>query len=132
MRPLVQEPLDRTRRLADALLVLDECEAHVTVAAVPEPDSRADGDVRVAREPECKLEGAELPELLRDRRPDEHRSARWLDVPAGASEAAAEDVTPAAVDLADLGGILGRLAERHGGRDLDRLERSVVEVGLQF
>jgi len=55
-----------------------------------------------------------------------------LALPAGASEAAAERVAPAAVDLADLGGIFGRLAERHGGRDLDRLECPIVEVGLQL
>ena len=47
---MIQQFLDRTRRLADALLVLDEGEAHVTVAAFAEPDSGADRDIRVARE----------------------------------------------------------------------------------
>src|SRR5260221_7823391 len=131
-RPRVQQLLDRTRRLADALLVLDERKAHVTVAAVAEPDPGTDGDVRVARETERELEGAELLEPLGDRRPDEHRPARRIDVPTGAGEPAAERVTPAPVDLVDLGGIFGRLAQRHGGRDLDRLERPVVEVGLQL
>ena len=42
-------------------------------------------------------------QLLGDRRPDEHRPARRLDVPAGAGEPGAERVAAAPVDLADLG-----------------------------
>src|SRR5882672_5798777 len=103
---MLEQLPDRTRRLADALLVLDEREAHVTVAAVAEPDAGADRDARVAREAQRELERAELTEALGDRRPHEHRSARRLDGPAGAGEAAAQSVAAAAVDLADLGGVI--------------------------
>ena len=66
-----------------------------------------------------------------DARPDEHRPARLRHVPADAREPVAERVAPAAVDLADVRRVLGRLAHRHGRGDLDRLERPVVEVRLQ-
>ncbi len=61
MRRLTREELaDAARRLGDPLLVLDEGEAHVLVAAGPEADARADGDVGAAREHHRELEGAEL------------------------------------------------------------------------
>ena len=53
-------------------------------------------------------------------------------MPAGAGEPAAERVAAAAVDLAHLGGIVGRLAQRHDRGDLDRLEGAVVEVRLEL
>src|SRR5439155_23839635 len=123
---------DRARRLVDALLVFDEREAHVPVAAVAEADAGTDRDARVPREPQRDLQRPKLGERLGQGRPDEHRPARRLDLPAGAGEAAAEGVAAAAVDSADLAGILLRLPERHGGGDLDRLERPVVEVGLEL
>ena len=70
----LQQLLDRARRLADPLLVLDEGEPHVLVAARPEADARADGDVGAAREHDRELEGAEVLVSLGDRRPDEHRA----------------------------------------------------------
>ena len=124
----MQQPADRARRLVDPLLVLDEREAHVTVAARPEADAGADRDVGLARELQRELERAELGVLLGDRRPDEHRPLRRLDVPAGAVEPGAERVAAAAVDLADLGRVVAGLAQRHDRRDLDRLEGAVVEV----
>ena len=58
------------------------------LAAGAEPDSRADGDVRLPRQLDGELERAELAVGLRDRRPDEHRPERPLDVPADALEPA--------------------------------------------
>ena len=79
-----------------------------------------------------ELQRAERAEALGDRRPDEHRPLRRLDVPAGAGEAADERVAAAAVDLADLDRVVGGLAQRDDRRDLDRLEGAVVEVGLEL
>ena len=53
-------------------------------------------------------------------------------MPTGPSEAAAERVAAAAVDLAHLGRVRRRLAQRDGRGDLDRLEGAVVEVGLEL
>ena len=47
-------------------------------------------------------------------------------------EAVAQGVAPAPVDLVDLLGVVGRLVHGHDGRDLDGLERAVVEVGLEL
>src|SRR5258707_15457316 len=99
---MLEQLLDRTRRLADALLVLDEREAHVSVAALAEPDPGANGDVGVAREAQSELERSQVLELRRDGRPDEHRPAWRVGVPAGAGETAAERGAPAAGDLAPL------------------------------
>ena len=113
MRGVEQFP-DRAGRLVDALLVLDEREAHVTVAAVAEPDPGTDRNARLTGEAQRDLQRAETAELLGDRCPDEHRPVRGLDGPAGTGEAAAERVAPAPVDLAHLGRIFGRLAQRDG------------------
>ena len=52
-------------------------------------------------------------------------------MPADARQPVAEDVAALAVDLARLGGIVALLVQRDDRGDLDRLEGSVVEVGLQ-
>ena len=57
-RACVEQLPDRARRLADALLVLDEREAHVPVAALAEADARADGDVGLARELAARTRGS--------------------------------------------------------------------------
>src|SRR5207244_8065548 len=96
---LRQQLSDRARRLGDPLLVLDEREAHVAVAAVTESDPRADRDLGLARQAQGELEGTESAEGLGDRSPDEHRPARRLDLPAGAGEAADQRVAPLPVDV---------------------------------
>src|SRR5205814_1520048 len=106
-----EHPPDRARRLRDALLVLDEREAHVAVAALAEADAGTDRHVRLLREAQGELERAGGAQRLRNRRPDEHRPARRLDLPARAGETRAEGVTPAAVDLAYLLGVVGALTE---------------------
>src|SRR3954471_18432281 len=58
-RLLVQQPPDRARRLRDPVLVLDQREADVAVAALAEADPGADGDLGVARQAQGELERAE-------------------------------------------------------------------------
>ena len=128
----LQELLDGAGRLADPLFVLDEGEADVPVASVAEADPGADRHIRLAGEEQGEVQRAERPEAIGDLRPDEHRPERRLDVPARPVEPAAERIPPKAVDLTDLGRIVGRLAQGDGRRDLDRLEGPVVEVGLQL
>ena len=52
------------------------------------------------------------------------------DGPAGAAEALDEAIAAALVDLPDLGDAVLRPVERGRGRDLDRREGAVVEIGL--
>ena len=85
----------------------------MAVAAVAEADAGAYRHISLAGQLQRELERAELTEPLRDRRPDEHRAERRLDVPAGAAEAADQRVAAPAVDLADLGRVVGSLAQRH-------------------
>ena len=108
---------DRARRLADPLLVLDEREAHVPSPRLPKPMPGLTATSASRASSQGELERAESAELLGDRRPDEHRPARRLDVPAGAVEPVAQDVAAAAVDLADLGrGTRGPRAWRRSRR----------------
>ena len=127
--PALQQLADRARRLVDPLLVLDEREADVTVAARAEADAGADRDVGLARELERELERAELA------RTRSGIGAQTNIVPCGGSMSQPararpehERVAAAAVDLADLGRVVGGLAQRDDRRDLDRLEGAVVEV----
>src|SRR6266540_2324056 len=122
---------DPADRLADALLVLDEREPNVVVSARAEPLARAHRDLRLTSELEGEAERSERAIRLRDRRPDEHRPLRPLEVPADARQAVAERVAAAAVALVHVGGVLGRLVHRDDRGDLDRLERAVVEVRLE-
>src|SRR5919197_5245575 len=87
---LRQRAPDAADRLPDAVLVLDEREADVSIAAGAEADARADRDVRLADQLERELERAEAAVRLRNRRPDEHRPPRPRHLPAHAREPAAE------------------------------------------
>ncbi len=69
---------------------------------------------------------------LGDRRPDEHRALRGLDVPAGTGEAGDQSLAPPEVQLTHLVGVLRGLPQRDDRGDLDRLEGAVVEVGLEL
>src|SRR5262245_65186494 len=103
----------------------------MAVAAGPEALAGADCDLRLTGEHGRECERA-LPSVrLGDRRPDEHRSLRPLDTPADPREAVAQGVATPAVDIVDLHGVVGRLAQGRDRRDLDRLEGAVVEVRLQ-
>src|SRR5713226_5742926 len=130
LRP--QQLSDRARRLPDPLLVLDEREAHEALTALAEADARTDRDRGLLGEPQREGERALVAEPLRDRRPDEHRPARRVDLPAGAGEPGDERIAAGAVDLAHLGWIVAGLSQSDDRRDLDRLEGPVVEVRLQL
>ena len=92
-----QQLADRAARLRNPLLVLDKRKADVSVSSLAEADARADRDARVLGETQGEPEGAFRAERVGDRRPDEHRPAWRLDVPAGTREAGAEGVAPTAV-----------------------------------
>src|SRR4051812_44350806 len=73
---LAEHVADAARRLAQAMLVLDESDAHVVVAVVAEADARRDGDPRFLEQALGEPDGAELGVVLRDLRPDVHRGLR--------------------------------------------------------
>src|SRR5437868_795059 len=75
------QTLETAQRLPDAVLVLDECEAHVALAVLAEADARRHRDLRLLDAELRELERAERLVLIGDRRPDEHRALRLLHVP---------------------------------------------------
>ena len=91
---------DPAHGLADPLLVLDEREADVPLAAGPEADARADGDL-APRFVSLSANSSDPSSAvrLRDRRPDEHRAAGLRELPADTGETVAERVAARAVDL---------------------------------
>ena len=90
-----EEALDVAGGLADAVLVLDQRDAHVVVAVLAEADARRDRDVGVLDQQLGELQRAELAERLGDRRPGEHRGRRRGNLPAGAAETVDHDVAAA-------------------------------------
>src|SRR3954467_12316414 len=118
--------------LVDALLVLDEREADVAVATRTEADAGRQRDLGLTYEERRELDRAHLAVGLGDRRPGEHRALGRLDVPADALEAVAQRVPTRLGDRQHLARVVRRLVERDRGRDLDRLERAVVEVRLEL
>src|SRR5918995_6533830 len=98
----VEEAANAARGLADALLVLDEGDAHVIVAVLAETDARRHRDVGLLDEEFRELEAAERPEFLRDRHPGEHRRARARNRPAGLGKGIDEHVAAPLVDGAHL------------------------------
>src|SRR5271155_6011050 len=79
----LEEAPDAARGLADALLVLDQREAHVIVAVLAKSDARRDRDVGLLDQKLRELEATEMAEALGHRSPGEHRRARLVDRPAG-------------------------------------------------
>src|SRR5215468_8844058 len=63
---LAEHLLDAADRLARPVLVLDQCEAHMRVAVVAEPDPGRHRDLGVGEKLLRELEGAHLPVGLRD------------------------------------------------------------------
>src|SRR5262249_55226064 len=123
---------DAAHRLTDAVLVLDEREAHEALTTGAEPDARRHRHLGVADEQLGELEAAEVLVGRGYRCPDEHRALRLLDLPSRARETVDEGVASTPVRLVHLDGIIGCLVHRDDRRDLDGLERAVVEVTLQL
>ena len=78
------------------------------------------------RTPGCRA----LRNMLRHRRPGEHRGRRRRNRPAGAAEAVDQGVAAAPIGVAHLADAILRSVERGGGGDLDRREGAVVEIGF--
>src|SRR5581483_9349601 len=98
---LGQYPPQVADALADALLVLDEREAHVAVPARPEADAGRGRHLGITNEPGRELERPHVGVRLGDRSPHEHRPLGPVEVPPDAVEPIAQHVTPALVDLVD-------------------------------
>src|SRR5690606_25557999 len=125
-----EEALDVAHRLADAVLVLDQRHAQITLAVFAEADAGRDRDLGFLKQQLRELERAELLELRRYGNPREHAGRRTRHIPAGGLQATDQDIAPLAVKLAQLGHAVLRAVEGGGRRDLDRRERSVVAIGL--
>src|SRR6516165_1456749 len=86
-RPGFKETTQVARRLADALLIFDQREAHETFAVFAECDTRRDRQFRLFNQQCRELDAADALERYRQRRPREHRGPWWRTLPAGAAEA---------------------------------------------
>src|SRR5213593_3985622 len=83
--PAGERAADATHRLAGAVLVLDEREAHVVVAVLAEADAGRDRDLGLLEEELRELERAHRLESVRDLGPHEHRRLGLRHVPAEAT-----------------------------------------------
>src|SRR3954453_11289042 len=117
-------------RLARAMLVLNQRETDVGIAVFAEADARRHGHFRLLQEEFGKLDGAHLLQWLRYLRPDKHRPARLLYLPADAVEAVDESVATPSIRLADILDAVLRTVQRLDCGDLHRLENAVVEITL--
>src|SRR5215470_3140646 len=124
------EGLEAAQGLPDALLVLDEREAHVPVTVLAEADPRRDRHLALLDEQLGELQRAHAAELLGDGRPHEHRALGLGDAPADLVEAVYQHVAALAVQLDDVADAALLALQRDDRRDLDGLERPVVEVRL--
>src|SRR5687768_15256747 len=91
---LLEHVADAAQRLAQALLVLDQRDAHVAFAAVAEADAGRNRDLRLRQQPLGELYASHLFVGLRDLRPDVHRGLRHIHHPADVVKAPHHDVAP--------------------------------------
>src|ERR1051326_8564181 len=117
--------------LADALLVLDQRDAHKTLAVFAEAGAGRHRDARLLDQKRRELDAAERLERFRNRRPGEHRGARRRNSPAGAAERFDERIAAPPIGRAHFGDAVVRAVERRRGRDLDRREGTALEIGFQ-
>src|SRR5262245_10420408 len=127
---LSEHVLDAAHRLAQAMLVLDERDAHVIVAVVAEADAGGDGDLRALEQALGELDRAEAGVGFRDLRPEVHRGLRHLDHPADVVQALDHHVPALLIVLSYfLHALLGSF-QGHDRGHLDRCEAAVVVVAL--
>src|SRR3984893_5201038 len=81
-----QEAADIARRLADALLVLDQRDAHMALAIFAKARALRHRYAGLFDQKRREFHAAKRLERLRDRRPGEHRGRRRRHRPAGAAE----------------------------------------------
>src|SRR5712692_115049 len=124
------ETLQAPQGLLDALLVLDQGEAHVALAVLPEADAGGDCHLALLDEHLGELERAHGAEGVGNRRPDEHRALGFRHGPAELVEAVHQHVAPLLMQPDDLAHAGLVAFERDDGGNLDGLEGAVVEVGL--
>src|SRR5580692_4002659 len=129
-RPGLQEAADIARRLADALLVLDQRNAHMALAIFAKARARRYRDAGFFDQKRREFHAAERLERLRDRRPGEHRGARRRHSPAGAAERIHQRIAPSPVDRPYLVDAIVGAVERRRRRHLDRRESAIVEIGF--
>ena len=117
----------------DALLVLDEGEAHVPVAAGPEAHAGRRGHVAPPAPGTRRTRPSPSPGRARGSAPRRTScpGAGSISQPMRLSPSH-QGVAPRLVDRLHLAGVVRRLVEGDRGRDLDGLERAVVEVGLEL
>src|SRR5438552_3705149 len=127
---LAEHVADAARRLAQAVLVLDQRDPHMVVAVVAEADARRHRDLGVLEQAFGELDRAELAVGLRDLRPHVHRSLRLLDHPADVVQRLHHHVAPLLVGAAHFLDAFLRPFERDDGGDLHRREAAVVVVAL--
>ena len=97
-----------------------------------EPDTGRGSHLGLTDQEGAELERVEVSVRLRDRGPHEHRPLRPAHLPPDRGEAVAQCVTTALIDVSHVLGKLRGLVEGHRGRDLDRLERAIVEIALEL
>src|SRR3569623_215952 len=117
-------------RLAGAVRVFDEREAHMGVAVFAETDAGRHGDLGFLKQFFGKLQRTEVTVRLGDGRPHEHRAARRRHVPADGIAPFAQHVAAAAIALANLIDAGLRPLQRRDGGDLDRRKHAVIEIGF--
>src|SRR3989441_13363219 len=91
------ETLQAAQRLTDALLVFHQREPHGAFTVLAEADAGRDGDLRLLDQELREFQRAHAPEILRNRRPDEHGALRLLDRPAELVQPIDQDVAALAV-----------------------------------
>src|SRR3989475_313653 len=124
------EALQAAQRLTDALLVFHQREPDEPLAVLTEADPGRDGDLRLLDQELREFQRAHAPEILRNRRPDEHGALRLLDRPAELVQPIDQDVAALARNLHDVAHDGGIALQRDDAGDLDGLEGSVVEIRL--
>src|SRR5712675_3229177 len=97
-----QHRLDAPEALADAVLVLDQCEAYMAVAIVAKADDRRYRDFSIREQPLGKFQRAEGAKALRDRRPHVHGGLGRLDRPSRLVQALDQHIAPGLVFRGDI------------------------------
>src|ERR1700722_13993101 len=122
---------DAAKRLASALLVLDERKADVTVAEFTKANAGADGHFGVEQQLAGEFKRAKVLVGLGNPGPDEHRRLGELDIPPGLVQTLHKHIAAAAIICDDLSDAVLWAFEGEDRGDLDRGKRAVVEIALQ-
>src|SRR5690606_1465312 len=124
-----EKTLDVARSLTDAVLVLDQRDAHIIVAVLAKADTRRDGHIGLLDQKLGEFKRTQRAEAFRDRNPGKHgRSRRW-NIPACPTEAFDQHVTTLLIDIAHIGDIRAVAIEYRRPDNLDRRERAITKIG---